>query len=71
MYICVCHAVTNSAINQAVNNGAASFRDLSFATGCGTQCGSCITQARQVMDEALSEQGLAQAQVKLQVVSSA
>lgn len=71
MYICICHAVTDSAINQAVNDGATSFRDLSFATGCGTQCGSCVTQARHVMNEALSAKGLAAALVQLHVVASA
>jgi bacterioferritin-associated ferredoxin len=71
MYICICHAVTDSAIDEAVNDGATSFRDLSFATGCGTQCGSCVTQARHVMNEALSTKGVVAAQVKLHVVSSA
>jgi len=71
MYICICHAVTDSAIDQAINDGATSFRDLSFATGCGTQCGSCVAQARHVMNEALSVKGVAAAQVKLHVVSSA
>jgi bacterioferritin-associated ferredoxin len=70
MYICICHAVTDSAIDKAVNDGATSFRDLSFATGCGTQCGSCVTQVRYVMNEALADQGLAASREQLRVVSS-
>ncbi len=70
MYICICHAVTDSDIGNAVNDGATSFRDLSFATGCGTQCGCCITQARQVMKEALAELGVAESRTLLQLVSS-
>jgi len=71
MYICICHAVTDADIHQAVNDGAASFRDLSNTTGCGTQCGCCVAQARQVMNKALADQGSAASQEQLRVVSSA
>ena len=53
MYICICHAVTDSAIRKAVSKGVSSFRDLSFETGCGTQCGSCVKLAREMMDDAI------------------
>ena len=68
MYICICHAVTDSAIHQVVNDGASSFRDLSEATGCGTQCGCCVAQAREVMNEALADQGFVASREKLQAV---
>lgn len=71
MYVCVCRAVNESAIHQAVEAGARSFRDLSFHTGCGTQCGSCVRSARGIMDEALAEAGLPESSVDLQVVSQA
>ena len=70
MYICICHAVTDSAIRGAVNDGAKSFRQLSFETGCGTQCGSCVSQVRQIMDETLMENGLLESRLELHVVSS-
>ncbi len=70
MYICICHAVTDSNIDKAVDDGATSFRDLRFATGCGTQCGCCVTEARQVMKKALLKRGVAESGVMLQVVSS-
>ena len=71
MYVCVCHAVTDSAIHKAVDNGASSFRELSFATGCGTQCGSCVVLARKEMNEALSDLGSVATREELQLVSSA
>jgi bacterioferritin-associated ferredoxin len=71
MYICICHAVTDSTIRQAVRRGASSFRELSFDTGCGTQCGSCVSQVREVMSGALAELGLAASQEKLRIVSTA
>ena len=69
MYICICHAVTDSAIREAVNDGVTSFRHLSFETGCGTQCGSCVPQARQIMDETLLDSGLLASRLELEFVS--
>jgi bacterioferritin-associated ferredoxin len=57
MYVCICNAVTDSAIRQAVSEGARSLRDLSAQTGCSTQCGRCVHVARDVLDEALSDLG--------------
>ncbi len=71
MYICICHAVTDSDIHQVVKRGASSFKDLSNATGCGTQCGSCVAQVRQVMNEALADQGTVASPEQLRVVASA
>jgi len=55
MYVCICNAVKESAIQQAVDDGATSFRDLITMTGCGTQCGSCVKLAREVLDSALAK----------------
>ena len=71
MYICLCHAVTESAIRKALDEGVRSFQDLSFKTGCGTQCGSCVEQARHTMNETLAQQGDNPAMVKLRLVNSA
>ena len=70
MYICICHAVTDSTIHKAVNDGATRFRDLISVTGCGTQCGCCIAQVREVMNDALADMGVAASQEQLRVISS-
>ena len=70
MYICICHAVTDSAIHKAVDSGATSFRDLSCATGCGTQCGCCIVQVREILNEALADKGIIASREQLRVVAS-
>lgn len=67
MYICICHAVSDSAIRTAVEDGVDNFRDLSFRTGCGTQCGSCVPQAREIMDQTLEEQGRHRSRVNLEI----
>lgn len=53
MFICVCKAVTDRRIRQAVAEGAVSLRDLSRDTSLGTCCGKCVPHAREVMTEAL------------------
>ena len=70
MYICICHAVTDADIRQAVDGGAANFRDLSNVTDCGTQCGCCVVQARNVLNKALVDQSSAASREHLRVVSS-
>ena len=70
MYICICQAVTDSTIRKAVSEGITNFYDLSYRTGCGTQCGSCINLACEVIDEALADSGPLGATTHLQVVAS-
>jgi len=70
MYVCLCNAVNEAAIRQAVDDGVTSFRGLSIRTGCGTQCGSCVKLAREVLDQALAETGAPKSSVKLQFVSN-
>ena len=70
MYVCICRAVTDSAIRRAVGEGVRSLRDLSAQTGCSTQCGRCVHVARDVLDEALSEIGSPHSQVELEIVTS-
>jgi len=53
MYVCLCHGVSDAAIRTAVDNGARTYRQLSFMTGCGTQCGSCAAQAKTLLNEQL------------------
>jgi len=55
MYVCVCRAVTDSKIRQAVAEGACSLRDLRNDLGLGTGCGKCVPQAHQVLRDCLEE----------------
>jgi len=70
MYICICQAVTDTAIRRAVDEGVTTLPELSLRTGAGTQCGSCIPTARQIMDEALAEQNAPPSEVNLRIVCS-
>ncbi len=45
MYVCVCNAVTESEIRQAVELGARSLQDLQHGLGVAASCGKCAPSA--------------------------
>ena len=50
MYICVCNAVTESELQQAIADGARSVKDLReklLVTGC---CGSCLNSVKELLE---------------------
>ncbi|MEZ4301472.1 MAG: (2Fe-2S)-binding protein [Polyangiaceae bacterium] len=50
MYVCVCEAVTDHEIRQAVEGGASSVGEVMRCTRAGTRCGSCRTELAEVVD---------------------
>lgn len=55
MYICLCRAVTDKQIRTSVENGASSFREVREELDVGTCCGRCVPEARELIDQALSQ----------------
>ncbi len=55
MYVCVCNAVTERHIDQAVRDGATSLRELRERLGVAGCCGRCATCARDCLRSALEE----------------
>jgi bacterioferritin-associated ferredoxin len=53
MYVCVCHAVTDRDIRQAVDGGACSLPDVQSTLPVGGCCGRCQETAQQVVDQYL------------------
>lgn len=49
MYICICNAVTDKQIQNAIDNGAATMRCLSKQLGVGNQCGKCACEAKSML----------------------
>lgn len=52
MYVCVCRAVTERQISEAVNGGARSLKDLKQELGVARDCGLCAPCARICIEEA-------------------
>lgn len=53
MYVCVCHAVTDNQIREAVDCGAGSLFDVQCQLPVASCCGRCEETAKQVVDEHL------------------
>ena len=53
MYVCLCHAVKDSEIAEAVANGHHDLDAISDALGVGTGCGSCQSLAQSIIDASL------------------
>lgn len=50
MYVCVCKAVTDSQIKQAINEGACTRRELFKCLGVGGDCGKCNPQVKELLN---------------------
>jgi len=55
MYVCICKGVTESALREAILQGADRMRDLKASLGVTGQCGLCACYAKQVLDETLMQ----------------
>jgi bacterioferritin-associated ferredoxin len=51
MIVCVCNNISDREIREAVELGIDSMADLYKQLGVGTVCGTCVSYARQVMNE--------------------
>lgn len=55
MYVCVCKAVNERRIKEAVADGARSMRELRAQLGVCSCCGKCGRHAREVLESARQE----------------
>jgi bacterioferritin-associated ferredoxin len=56
MYVCICRAVTDRKIKEAVCGGACCLNDLKQDLGVATCCGKCACNATNLIQEVLSKQ---------------
>ncbi|CAM3903295.1 bacterioferritin-associated ferredoxin [Xenorhabdus thuongxuanensis] len=55
MYVCLCNAVSDKAIRNAVHQQhIRSIRELRSFVPVGNDCGKCIRQAREIMNEEIA-----------------
>ena len=52
MYICICNAVTDKAVEQCARDGAQSLEDLTIKLGVAAGCGRCRECATELLREA-------------------
>lgn len=51
MYVCVCNAITEKAVKEAIAGGARSLADLQAQLGVATCCGCCAGCAETYLQE--------------------
>lgn len=56
MYVCICNAVTEHQIEEAVRSGARTLADLRRDLGVSAECGACATYARECLEHAKQQQ---------------
>jgi bacterioferritin-associated ferredoxin len=52
MYVCICHAVTESEIHSAVRAGAQGMEDLQNRLNVATCCGTCVDSVAECLEQA-------------------
>jgi len=58
VYICICNAVKESHVQDAVAQDVHCFKQLSKSLGLCTDCGKCGRKAKDIFDEALIKKGV-------------
>ena len=48
MYVCVCNAVTEREVGEAIDGGARTRSEVTRACGAGGDCGSCHKQIEEM-----------------------
>ncbi len=61
MYVCLCQAVKDAEIRQAVASGVDDIDRLAEELGVGTGCGSCRDFAQTLIEECTRDDALAYA----------
>lgn len=51
MYVCICQAVTERQVREAVNQGVSSMRGLREQLGVASECGRCARCAHGILKE--------------------
>jgi bacterioferritin-associated ferredoxin len=54
MYVCICNAVTEREIRQAVGLGVTTMKELREGLGVAGDCGKCGSCAKQILRDELA-----------------
>ena len=55
MYICLCHGVTDTQIESAIDDGATTMKELTNELKVGSQCGKCCQCTKKVLNNRLMQ----------------
>ena len=69
MYVCLCHAVTERQVAEAIDRGARCIKDLRAQLSITATCGKCASCARECIQNKVAK--LAQASVQPNLIRMA
>lgn len=49
MYVCICHAVSDTDLKRCMNDAPCSYGEVCKRLGIGSQCGRCEQSVRDMM----------------------
>lgn len=55
MYVCICHAISDRQIREAVDRGASSLDEVQALLPVAGCCGSCENSAREIIDSLVEQ----------------
>jgi bacterioferritin-associated ferredoxin len=55
MYVCICHAVVERQIREAIAGGTDTWKKLCRDLKVATQCGTCAISAKQYFEQELAK----------------
>ena len=59
MFVCLCNGITDTQIETAVRtHGVGNMRELKSLLGVGSQCGTCIDTAQDIIDMTIIDESL-------------
>lgn len=58
--ICPCYKITKADIITAIDQGAASYKEVKKATKAGSACGKCKDKVKKFTKKILEERGIAE-----------
>jgi len=53
MYICICHGITDTSIESAIEEGTVTMKGLSKKLRVGSQCGQCCACTKKILTKKL------------------
>lgn len=55
MLVCICNGISDSDIENAIYEGASSYKDVQKQLGVGDCCGQCARYAKSLVSDAVSQ----------------
>ncbi len=57
MFVCLCHGVSDKKIKKLIlDDGITDIRGIKKCTALGSQCGKCVKQTKEIINETLADE---------------